>query len=108
MRLPGFEPGLEAWEAPVLPLDYSRAGTHDAIIWDYIKPALRPSKSADAGDSKDYSPTAARALAIHSVSRDSMIAICAGVAPALLSCWSQSKENVDNWSMENKCEASYI
>ncbi len=26
VRVPGFEPGLEAWEAPVLPLDYTRFG----------------------------------------------------------------------------------
>ena len=24
MRLPGFEPEIEAWEATVIPLDYSR------------------------------------------------------------------------------------
>ena len=49
MRLPGFEPGFEAWEASVLPLDYSRSAgpycqcgmifkTH--LGWQHIPPAF--------------------------------------------------------------------
>ena len=44
VRLPGFEPGPSAWQAEIIPLDYSRLHPHrrdrgDIFLTLYIKQA---------------------------------------------------------------------
>jgi hypothetical protein len=36
MRVPGFGPGLEAWEAPVIPLHYTRLKVKTVSIFVII------------------------------------------------------------------------
>lgn len=42
MRQPGIEPGLEAWEAPVLPLDYYRTGLFCFMILLHVEDKYIP------------------------------------------------------------------